>query len=119
MTIKGDIAQNEQFHLLYVFYATCILKSFNSHISVFVCSIFEFGMVSKSCIREWLKKTLREQEKLLVTSNFSFSLNVFHKCIWFEPRRVCTKKSQSLVLRTKEVALYMHNGNALSPFTTA
>ena len=32
------------------------------------------------------KKTLREKEKLLVTSNFSFSLNVFHKPQWFEIR---------------------------------
>ena len=39
-----------------VFYAICILKSFNSHISVVVCSFFEFGMVSKWCIREWVNK---------------------------------------------------------------
>ena len=37
-----------------VFYAICILKSFNSHISVVVCSFFEFGTVSKLCIREWV-----------------------------------------------------------------
>ena len=39
-----------------VFYAICILRFFNSHISVFVCSFFEFGMVSKWCrsIRELL-----------------------------------------------------------------
>ena len=37
-----------------VFYAICILKSFKSHISVFVCSCFEFGTVSKWCIREWI-----------------------------------------------------------------
>ena len=35
-----------------VFYAISILKSFNSHISVVVCSFFEFGMVSKCCIGE-------------------------------------------------------------------
>ena len=33
------------FHI--VFYPICILKSFNSHISVVVCSFFEFGKVSK------------------------------------------------------------------------
>ena len=38
-----------------VFYAICILKSFNSHISVIVCSFFEFGTVSKWCVREWVK----------------------------------------------------------------
>ena len=39
-----------------VFYAICILKSFYSHISVVVCSFFEFGKVSKWCIREWVKE---------------------------------------------------------------
>ena len=38
-----------------VFYAICILKSFNSHISVVVNSFFEFGTVSKWCNREWVK----------------------------------------------------------------
>ena len=37
-----------------IFHAICILKSFYSHISVAVCSFFEFGMVSKWCIREWV-----------------------------------------------------------------
>ena len=52
---KGKIAQNEQFHL----FPQCflcnlyILKSFNGHISV-VYSFFEFGMVSKWCIWEWV-----------------------------------------------------------------
>ena len=54
---KGEIVQNEQFHLFFhnVFYAICILKSINSHISVVVCSFFEFGTVSKWCLREWVK----------------------------------------------------------------
>ena len=38
-----------------VFYAICIIKSFNRLISVVVCSFFEFGKVSKWCIREWGK----------------------------------------------------------------
>ena len=93
---KGEIAQNEQFHLSHnVFYAICILKSFNIHISVVVCSFIKFGTVSKWCTREcvnpfpnkpWflcvcstsLLKTLWEEEKLLVTSNFSFSHGVFN-----------------------------------------
>ena len=33
------------------------LKSLNNHIAVVVCSFFEFGMVSKWCIREWVKST--------------------------------------------------------------
>ena len=41
---KGEIAQNEPFHLFHnVFNA--ILKSFNSHISLVVCRFFEFGTV--------------------------------------------------------------------------
>ena len=38
-----------------VFYAICILKSFNSHISGIACSFFEFETVSEWCIREWVK----------------------------------------------------------------
>ena len=38
-----------------VFYAIDILKALNSHISVVVFSFFEFGMISKLCIREWVK----------------------------------------------------------------
>ena len=41
-----------------VFYVICILKSFNSHISFLVYSFYEFGTVSKWCIREWVKYTL-------------------------------------------------------------
>ena len=37
-----------------VFHAICTLKSFNSHISVVVCSFFEFGAVYKLCIRKWV-----------------------------------------------------------------
>ena len=37
------------------FYAIYILKSFNSHISVVISSFFEFGTVSKWCIRGWVK----------------------------------------------------------------
>ena len=45
---KGEIAQMSNFTLFQnVFYGICILKSFNSHISVVVCSFFEFGTVSK------------------------------------------------------------------------
>ena len=44
-----------------VFYAICILKSFNSQISFVVCSFFEFGMVSKWGNREWLSEDLSPQ----------------------------------------------------------
>ena len=68
---KGAIAQNEQFHLFQdVFYAICILKSFNSHISVVVCSFFELEMVSKWCIRECVNivsKLLLNSRIIIVT----------------------------------------------------
>ena len=51
-----------------VFYAICILKSLNSHTSVVVCSFFEFGTVSKWCIREWLNFSTRT--KFLDISKF-------------------------------------------------
>ena len=55
MVEKGEIAQNEQFHLFHnVFNAICILISYNSHISVVFFSFFEFGTVSKWRIREWV-----------------------------------------------------------------
>ena len=85
--------QNEQFHLFHdVFYAICILKSFNSHILVVIFSFFEFG---KSQNGAWgnvlspflpehvcstsLLKTLQKKEKLLVMSNLSFSYCVFYQ----------------------------------------
>ena len=39
-----------------VFYTICILKSFNSNISVVVCSFLKFGTVSKWSIRKWVKR---------------------------------------------------------------
>ena len=56
---KGEIAQNEQFHLfLKCFPCNLYLqKSFYIHISLVVCSFFEFGMVSKWCIREQVNKS--------------------------------------------------------------
>ena len=44
-----------------VFYAICILKSFNSHMSDVVCSFFEFGTASKWCIREWVNNWRRKR----------------------------------------------------------
>ena len=38
-----------------IFYAICILESFNGHILVVICSFFGFRTVSKWCIREWVK----------------------------------------------------------------
>ena len=56
-----------------VFYAICILKSFNSHISV--CSSFEFGTGSKWCIREWVKgKNFSKKITLQTGQHFSANL---------------------------------------------
>ena len=38
-----------------VFYAICILKSFNSHVSIVIFSFFEFGAASKLSITERVK----------------------------------------------------------------
>ena len=67
---KGEIAQDEQFHLFpqYFFYAFCILKPFNSHISVVVGSFFEFGMVSKWSIMDCVKTELFGKGLTLICS---------------------------------------------------
>ena len=60
-----------------VFHAICILKSFNSHISVVVFSFFEFGTVSKWCIEEWVKSICRRQFKIeLMKSVFDREENI-------------------------------------------
>ena len=57
IVVKGEIAQMSSFTFFHnAFYGICILKSFNNHISVVVCSFFEFGTISKWCIREWVRK---------------------------------------------------------------
>ena len=40
------------------FYAICIFKSFNSHITVVICSFLDFETVSKWCTREWVKEVV-------------------------------------------------------------
>ena len=49
---KVKLLQMSNFFFYNVFYAICFLKSLNSHISVVVCILLEFGTVSKGCIRE-------------------------------------------------------------------
>ena len=44
-----------------VFYALCILRSFNIHIPVVVLNFFEFGTVSKWCIREWVNRQQKNE----------------------------------------------------------
>ena len=62
MAEKGEIAQSEKFHIFpQSFCAVCILKPFNSHISVVVCSFFDFGTVSKWCIRNGLRSSTCSQ----------------------------------------------------------
>ena len=41
-------------------FAIGIMKFFNSHVSVVVCSFFEFGTVSKLSIREWVNDPVKE-----------------------------------------------------------
>ena len=49
-----------------VFYAICILKSFKCHISVVVCSFFEFGTVSKWRIRNWVKLYRKTRQTIIM-----------------------------------------------------
>ena len=69
-----------------VFNAICILKSFDSHVSVVVCSYFEFGTVSKWCIGEWVKRS--------ITSQFFFQnrLNQVEGCYWIESNLTGSEK---------------------------
>ena len=60
MVENGEIAHNEQFHLFpQCFLCNMYLKILKSNISVVVCSFFEFGTVSKWCVREWVKVHLK------------------------------------------------------------
>ena len=63
-----------------VFYAICILKSSNSHISLVVCSFFEFGTVSKWCIREWVKlyRTFSIKAVQIVPLGSKIALNIIY-----------------------------------------
>ena len=59
---KVKLLKMSNFTFFYnVFYAICILKSFNSHISDVVCSFFEFGTASKWCIMEWVNNWRRKR----------------------------------------------------------
>ena len=62
-----------------VFYAICILKSFDSHISVVVCCFFEFGMVSKWCIREWVNMSSANAFNLVNAKILSFGIGFIFK----------------------------------------
>ena len=59
-----------------VFYAICILKTFNSHISVAFCSFFEIGTDSISCIWEWVKVAYHKAWLIVSLSVYPFILQV-------------------------------------------
>ena len=85
---------NTSYSIMFL-YAICILKSFASHISVIVCSFFEFGKVSKWCVREWVNSLPHNKildwskfksfpdDKIILTRKFKFGLgrveNIFRK----------------------------------------
>ena len=68
-----------------VFYAICILASFKSNISVVVCSFFEFGTISKWCIRECTNG--RVFESLLVNRR-EYSFYVSKSILYLSPKNV-------------------------------
>ena len=89
MEKKGEIAQMSNFTFFHnVFYEIGILNSFNNHISVVVCSFFEFGTVSKWCIREWVDILFHINWVNLPSSGSSCgSLQDLRvEGLWFEPR---------------------------------
>ena len=73
---KGEIARYEQFLL----FQQCFLKARSPGASKGVI-VWKWVKVKNKCLIGW--KTLRKKEKLLVTSNFSFSHNVFHSYVSF------------------------------------
>ena len=75
MGVSGALVFHK--HILFnnVFYAICILNSFYSHISVVVCSFFEFGTVSKWCINEWVKRGVVYVREQALGHNKAINLN--------------------------------------------
>ena len=59
------------------FYVICILKFFDHHISVVVGSFFEFGTVSKWCIRKWVNDVFSFKEYTC----YSFILDLYLKIL--------------------------------------
>ena len=66
-----------------VFYAICMLKSFNGHISFVICCFFEFGTVSKWCIRDWVKECPSQPPDSTRNTTISenVTLNFFHNVL--------------------------------------
>ena len=85
---KGEIAQNQQFHLFPQCFLCNLYLEILCHISVVVCSFLKFGAISKWCIGEWVKNTYMVTYTFCIgptlwklniknASNNSFSSNVF------------------------------------------
>ena len=65
-----------------VFYAICILKSFDSHISVVVCSFFEFVTASKWCIRKWAKAKQNHFPRIKLFGKPSYTDDIDHNLLY-------------------------------------
>ena len=82
---KGEIAHYEQFLLFPLcFQKACFPEAskgvivwewVNSYISVVVCIFFEFGTVSKWCIREWVNRQNKRAQMALDRSPKFFRLS--------------------------------------------
>ena len=75
-----------------MFFAICILKSFNSHISFVACKLFEFGTVSKWCIREWVQED-HSWEQWGKISNSTRCQNISHMYHTILPGAIFTNHS--------------------------
>ena len=99
-----------------VFYAICILKSFNSHISFVVCSFFEFGTVSKWCRREWVKSL--PHINLFDWSKFKQIQSIYRQqnigwMVWFLWGRIKKKGGYQLFLFPPPPPFFVGGGGLL------
>ena len=116
---KGEIAQMSNFtFFLNVFHAICILKSFDSHITVVICSFFEFWTVSKWFIREWVNLPLivwrifqpfKQQINVWCLTLFStsFHLYLISQCTYPSFSAVLLTSTRHIIL-FKALAAFQH-----------
>ena len=82
---KGEIALNEQFPLFPQCFLCNLYLEILSHISVVICSCFEFETVSKRCIRKWVKSLqydkILDQFKLQASANANLNVTKMTKFV--------------------------------------
>ena len=64
-----------------VFYGICILKSYDSHISIVICSFLEFGTVSKCNIRECVNTKAAKCDSPRFSKQYDLTLSQMTKSL--------------------------------------